>query len=384
MFWRLSFLNRRLFPLIQRLSQSNLALSTIPIAILIVIGTFVYAWLEGWTLANSLYATIITVTTVGYGDLSPQTFGGRIFAVFFTLGAIGLASYAISTLAAEVIQWESERVQRHIQERRMEKIANLNDHVIICGGNTIGRKAAFFYQRANQPFILVEQDENTLRRALLYLNHDYLMKRYGHYQDMTQAVDVTEDELLSLEELTKRVDVPYLQADPTDDSTLIAAGIERAKGVAAALGSDERNLFAVVSARALSAQMGNPDLRILSLVHDDKNGPKLQVAGANQLIFPEKASGMQLHLWMMSPRLSEFWRDCIITQEAHHDVQQFSVADHPEWVGQSVVQLRDDHHTVVLAIWRDGKFTYTPVANETIQKDDELIVFAPTNMKMIS
>ena len=142
----------------------------------------------------------------------------------------------------------------------MEKIANLDNHVIICGGSAISRKAAFFFRRNNQPFVLVEQDEDVLRRALLYLDVEYLMKKFGHYRDITQAVDVTEDELLSLEELTERVDVPYLLADPTDDSTLIAAGIGRAKGVAAALNSDERNLFAVVSARALATQLNNPDL----------------------------------------------------------------------------------------------------------------------------
>lgn len=377
MLWWNIFRQRNITPLLKKLNRSGLGLSLVPIVVLIVVGTLAYAYFEGWSVSDSLYATIITITTVGYGDLSPQTAGGRIFAIFFTLGAIGLASYAISTLAATVIRWEQDRVHRHVQEQRMSTIASLNDHIIVCGGSAISRKAMFFFQRDKQPFILVEQDEEKLRRALLYLDIDYLTKKFGHYQDITQAVDVTEDEQLSLEELTERVDVPYLMADPTDDSTLIAAGIDRAKGVVAALDSDERNLFAVVSARALATQMDNPKLRILALVYDDKNGPKLQIAGADQLIFPEKGSGMQVQSWMMNPLMGDFWMEVSFKAEAAYDLQQFAISDFPDWAGQTISHLRDHNQVVVLAVWRDGVFNYSPAAHQVVLKDDALIAFAP-------
>ena len=86
---------------------------------------------------------------------------------------------------------------------------------------------------------------------------------------------------------------------------------------------------------------------------------------------------MQLQIWMMSPLLGDFWRDCTITKEAHHDIQQFSVAENPSWAQKSVVQLRDQYQVVVLAIWRDEKFQYTPKADDLINKDDVLIAFAP-------
>ena len=377
MLWWNVFWKNTITPLMKKLNRSGLGLSILPIVILIGIGTIAYAYFEGWSLPDSLYATIITITTVGYGDLSPQTVGGRLFAIFFTLSAIGLASYAISTLAAVVIRWEQERVQRHIQEQRMSTIAGLENHIIVCGGNPISRKAMFFFQRDNQPIILVEQDEEKLRRALLYLDIEYLQKKFGHYYDITQAVDVTEDEQLSLEELTERVDVPYLLADPTDDSTLIAAGIDRAKGVVAALNSDEHNLFAVISARALATQMDNPKLRILALVYDDKNGPKLQIAGADQLIFPEKGSGMQVQSWMMNPLIGDFWTEVSFKAQSTYDMQQFIISDYPAWVGKSVTQLRDQHQVVVLAVWRDGEFHYSPAASEVLQASDVLIAFAP-------
>lgn len=377
MFWWTSIFNEKISLIVRRLTRSSLGLSLVPIVVLIGVGTVGYAVLEGWTLPDALYATIITITTVGYGDFSPQTFWGRFFAIGFTLSAIGLASYAISTLAAMVIRWEHDRIHRHIQEERMATIAGLNNHIIICGGSAISRKAMFFFRRDNQPFILVEQDEEKLRRALLYLDLEYLQKRFGSYHDITQAVDVTEDEQLSLEELTERVDVPYLMVDPTDDSTLIAAGIARARGVVAALDSDERNLFAVVSARALATQLNNSPLRILALVHDDKNGPKLQIAGADQLIFPEKGSGMQVQSWMMNPLMGDFWMEVAFKAQAAYDLQQLTLTDYPAWVGKTVSQLRDEEQVVVLAVWRDGQFHYSPSAGEVVQATDALIAFAP-------
>lgn len=363
--------------MMKRLSRSSVVLSLVPILVMIGVGTIAYAFLEGWSLPDALYATIITITTVGYGDFTPRTMAGRFFAIFFTLSAIGLASYAISTLAAVVIRWEHERVRRHIQEERMAVISNLSQHIIICGGSPISRKAMFYFRRDKQPIILVEQDEARLRRALLYLDAQYLEKKFGRYYDITQAVDVTEDEQLSLEELTKRVDVPYLMADPTDDSTLIAAGVAHARGVVAALDSDEHNLFAVVSARALATQMNNPSLRIVALVHDDKNGPKLQIAGADQLIFSEKGSGMQIESWMMNPLMGNFWMDTSFKAQATFDLQQLTLTDYPAWVGKTVTQLRDQHQVVILAIWRDGKFHYAPSAEEVVQATDALIAFAP-------
>lgn len=358
------------------LMRHQLVLVLVPVTILLLIGTFGYSLLEGWSLLDALYATIITVTTVGYGDLSPQTVGGRIFAIFFVLSAIGMASYAISAIATRVIEWEHNRVTQNKLEKRMRIIESLQDHVIICGASNIGRVSGLFFTRAQQEFIIVEADEDRLRRALLYLDADYLRKKFGGYFDIANAVDVTEDEQLSLESVSKRVDIPYLLAEPTEDSTLIAAGIGRAKGVVASLDSDERNLFTVVSARALSQRLDNAKLRIVALVHDDQNGTKLQVAGADQLVLPEKGSGKQIQMAMMNPRLADFTIRTLVKGTAGYAVQQLENDPAASWANKTIANLAAERQLVVLAVWRNGDYLYSPSHETTLQADDELIVFA--------
>ena len=366
-----------------QLMRNQTVLVLVPITVLLLVGTGGYALLEGWSLLDALYATIITVTTVGYGDLSPVTPGGRIFAIFFAVGAIGMASYAISAVATRVITWEQARVEQNKLEKRMQIIENLQNHVIICGVSNIGRISGLYFTRAYQDFILVEADEDRLRRALLYLDGEYLRKKFGGYYDIANAVDVTEDEQLPLEKLAGKVDIPYLLAEPTEDSTLIAAGIGRAKGVVASLDSDERNLFTVVSARALAQRLDNTKLRIVALVHDDKNGTKLGVAGADQLVMPEKGSGQQIQMSMMAPRLADFaWRTSI-KGTAGYALQQLENDPATSWANKTVANLCAEKQLVVLAIWRDGDYLYSPSPDTRLRADDELIAFAVSQQRDI-
>ena len=47
--------------------------------LVIVVGTVGFVYLEGLSLFDAFYMTIVTITTVGYGDIIPHTFYGRIF-----------------------------------------------------------------------------------------------------------------------------------------------------------------------------------------------------------------------------------------------------------------------------------------------------------------
>ena len=57
---------------------------------IILIGTIIFHKIEGWSIIDAMYFTVITLTTVGYGDFSPQTTGGKIFAIVYIFVGIGI------------------------------------------------------------------------------------------------------------------------------------------------------------------------------------------------------------------------------------------------------------------------------------------------------
>lgn len=64
----------------------------------IVIGTVVFRWLEGWTVVDSLYFSVVTLATVGYGDLHPTTEAAKLFTVLYILLGLGVLAAFISEL----------------------------------------------------------------------------------------------------------------------------------------------------------------------------------------------------------------------------------------------------------------------------------------------
>ena len=66
-------------------------------------------------------------------------------------------------------------------------------------------------------------------------------------------------------------DHPTVRGDATDDNVLVAAGIDRARGLVTALDSDAGNVFVTISARTLK-----PSLYIVSRANEPGTGAKLQ------------------------------------------------------------------------------------------------------------
>ena len=56
--------------------------------VLILIGTLLYHWLEGWDWLDSFYFVVITLTTIGYGDFSPTTPLTKLITIYYGINGI--------------------------------------------------------------------------------------------------------------------------------------------------------------------------------------------------------------------------------------------------------------------------------------------------------
>ena len=77
-------------------------------AALVLTGTLFYWRFEDWTIIESLYFSVVTLTTVGYGDLSPTTAGTQIFTIFYILTGIGVFVALLASVAQQYIAQKAE------------------------------------------------------------------------------------------------------------------------------------------------------------------------------------------------------------------------------------------------------------------------------------
>ncbi|NJP39239.1 ion channel [Alkalicoccus luteus] len=93
-------------------------LLSLTVAVLIS-GTMFYSNVEGLSILDALYFSVITLATVGYGDFTPQTDFGKIFTIIYILTGVGL----IVAFAAKILYYMELPRLRHKAERKARRLA---------------------------------------------------------------------------------------------------------------------------------------------------------------------------------------------------------------------------------------------------------------------
>ena len=301
------------------------------LAAAILFGTLGFYFIEGWSLADSLYVTVQTLTTVGYGDVPPHTGKGRFFAVVvMRIGAGGVA-LAVSTIVQSVVQ--SELVATFGQRRRTRKMSKLRQHYIVCGSGRVGSHLVRDLVRTNQDFVVIEQDQQKAA------------------------------------EFTQR-GVNVLVSDATLEETLREARVEHARGLAACLPDDADNVYVVLIARDL-----NPKLHIVARAAEEQAEAKLLRAGANHVVAPTIIGGHRMAIALTKPAVSEFM-DSITANQLGLGFEQVEVDAASSLVGKELrsTTIRSELDIVIVSIRRQsGETLFNPAGDSQIENGDILI-----------
>lgn len=100
-------------------SEFRVLLSSV--LVLILSGVLFYTRVEGWSVLDSFYFVIITMTTVGYGDFSPVTVAGKLVTVFFILAGIGLFLAFLSRIAALATESAAQARKKSKKKKKKKK-----------------------------------------------------------------------------------------------------------------------------------------------------------------------------------------------------------------------------------------------------------------------
>jgi len=305
----------------------RLRIALLVLAGIMIVGTIGYLIL-GFPLLDAVYQAVTTLTTVGFREVHPLSSAGKIFTIVLILFGVGTALYALGVLIQTLVEGDLRGV---FGRKRMDrKIADLHDHVIVCGWGRVGRAIAKEIGDA-APIVVLDRDAARL------------------------------------------ADSPHLwlAGDVTDDAVLLGAGLQRARALVAALDTDAGNLFVTLSARAL-----RPDLFIVSRVRVDESVEKLMRAGADRVVNPQSIGGSRMAAFVLQPHVTEFLDVVMHDRDIEFRLEEVTVPPASSVVGRTLREshIRDLTGALVLAL-RDsaGEFVSNPAPEQRIAAGDVLI-----------
>ncbi|SHK81394.1 voltage-gated potassium channel [Maribacter aquivivus] len=307
-------------------------------------GVLGYRIVADYSWVDAFYMTIITVTTVGFSEVRPMGPEGKIFTIILIVTSVFIVGFAISIVTEYLLSRNSVEL---LKKKKMKNaIANLNQHVIVCGFGRNGMQAAERLKAYKRPFVVIEKDKEVIER----------------YEE----------------------DVLFIEGDANDDDVLLEAGIERSKYLIATLPDDAANLFVVLSARQMKKNLFI--ISRASLVNSQK---KLILAGANKVIMPDKIGGDHMASLVVMPDLITFMDKLSMEGEHTTNLEEVAIEDFANQIDCNSLRDLDLRRktgcTIIGYISPDGEYTINPEADMKLQPKSKVIVLGrPEQIKKLN
>ncbi|MDF1590893.1 MAG: potassium channel protein [Desulfobacterales bacterium] len=319
-------------------STRHIILSVLMAALVVIMGTVGYMLFEGWDFLDSAYMTVTTLATVGYGEVHKVSRIGQVYTMVLIIVGVGFFLYVIGAVVQFMVEG---RIRTILGRRRLDKkIDKLKNHYIVCGYGRIGM---------------------VLCKSLL-----------------TNPIDlVVIDNKPDLETELMEDGFVYVSGDATDEAILLKAGIKRAKGLIAVLGTDAENVFLVLTARQL-----NPDIFIMARATYSKSKSKLKAAGADKVESPYEMGAVNMAQRIIRPTVTSFL-DLAFTYK-NKDIQMeeipISVSSKLANIALKDSGIRQQFNLIIIAIKkRDGSMLFNPSFETVICGGDTVIAVGEEN-----
>ena len=266
---------------IVKIFRSKLNTAVVLLILVLIIGVFGFKIISDFSWLDAVYMTVITVTTVGFGEVQPLDQESKLFTIILILTSVIIVGYALKIITEYIIS--KNDINELKQKKMQKKIDALSDHVIICGYGRNGKQAANKLATHHRDFVVIEKDEQVTQKH-------------------------------------KDTSTLFILGNANEDEVLVRAGINRACCLISALPNDSENVFVVLSARQM-----NPDIRIISRASQETTYSKLKLAGANNVILPDRIGGDHMASLVVVPDLLEFVDNLSIIGNQSINIEEVAV-----------------------------------------------------------
>jgi len=298
-----------------------------------VIGTSGYSQIEGLTIIDALYMTVITVSTVGFREVHELSDNGKLFTILLIVFSLGIFTYAITTLTSLIIEGQLMNI---IKGYRIKKRYKMENHIIVVG-----------YGRNGQQVV----------KELIAHDNKYVV-----IDNNVDVIGAQENKIIQM-----------LSGDATNDDTLVRAGVKSAKAMITTLPLDADNLFVVLTARSLNQQ-----LTIISRASNVSSEKKLRIAGVNNVVMPEKVGGAHMANLVARPDVIDFLDHLSIHGAAPTNLEEIVCSCiHENYLNKSIFEIGIRKKTGANIIGyktTEGEFILNPDPETKVIKGSKLFV----------
>jgi len=327
------------YKFMKNLFLSNMFRALSFLVLVFLAGVFGFRMLYYYDWIDAIYMTVITITTVGFGELHPLSSSEKIFTSVLILSSIFIVGYAIKVISEYILS--KNNIGNLRQKKVQKKIESLENHIIVCGYGRNGKQATHKLQAYNKLFVVVEINEEVIGR-------------FGE-------------------------EVLFVHGNANEDEILYKAGIERASTLICALPSDADNLFIVLSARQI-----NKNLKIISRATEETSYKKLKLAGADNVIMPDRIGGEHMASLVVVPDLVEFLDNLSVSgAQDSINVEQIpfeKISPNGKELAIIDLDLRKNTGCSIIGYKNtNGEYIVNPEPSTLLQKNSKLIVIGRPN-----
>lgn len=217
----------------------------------VAVGTAGYCLVEGWSVADSFFMTVITMSTVGYGEINELSASGRIF----TSGLIFLSLISMTGWTAILTSFivSSDLGGKFQLRKTIRMINSFKDHTIVCGSTQMAQA---------------------------------VIERLARNRTQVVVIDTDGGRLGELKKKFRRIEV--IEGDATSELNLAKANILSAKHVVAAMDSAVDNLLIGITCK----DVGN-NVSVIARSNDTAISNRMRKAGIDEVISPSQLGGQR-------------------------------------------------------------------------------------------
>ncbi|MGB4839101.1 MAG: NAD-binding protein, partial [Saprospiraceae bacterium] len=267
--------------------------------------------------------------------VEPLSDDAKIFTAFLILFSIFIFAYSVTTISAYLVTINS--VFNFNQKKMENSINKLKGHVIICGYGRNGKQAAKKLLSYKRDIVVIEEEEDAIK-------------------------ELEEDGIL------------YIDGNATEDESLVKAGIKNADFLITTLPSDTDNVFITLSSKQMNKKM-----LVVSRASEESSIKKLKIAGADNIIMPDKIGGDHMASLIVAPDLLEFLDNLSVSASGSINIQEIMLTNMPEIKTIDELKIKEKTGCTIIGYkTKSGNYIINPDHIMPVGQEGRIIVLGNT------